>query len=58
MVVCAKIEFLGEPPDEERQGMIQAAEAYEGPENSESDVGQRIVEHADRCFQNEKRGPI
>lgn len=25
MVVCVKIEFLGEPPDEERQGMIQAA---------------------------------
>ena len=25
MVVCVKVEFLGEPPDEERQGMIQAA---------------------------------
>ena len=25
MVVCVEIEFIGEPPDEERQGMIQAA---------------------------------
>jgi hypothetical protein len=25
MVVCVRVEFLEEPPDEERQGMIQAA---------------------------------